>query len=407
MPSPPSRDPVPVTGTGRPDMQELRGRATRRAWAEIDLGAVRDNVRSLRAALRGTPRLMAVVKADAYGHGAVAVSRAALAAGAEWLGVATTDEGVELRRAGITSPILLLGSTPAEDAETAVAHDLSVTVFQPEIAGALSQAASRTGRQAKIHFKVDTGMGRIGVAPSDAAAVLRQVSAYAGIVVEGCFTHFATADEADLGPTRKQLETFLAVLRGVVGRGLPIGLRHAANSAAFLALPEAHFDIVRAGIAVYGVPPAPHLAGRVPLRRVMRLRARVAHTKRVPSGTPIGYGHTYRAPRETRIATIPIGYADGYPRLAGETREVLLNGRRARVVGRIAMDQCMVDAGVLPVEVGDEVEIWGEKVPVEEVAATAQTIAYEVLTHVGRRVPRVFVQDGQVVGVRTLLAEGG
>src|SRR5207302_859451 len=262
MPSPPSRDPVPVTGTGRPDLQELRGRATRRAWAEIDLGAVRDNVRALRSALRGTPRLMAVVKADAYGHGAVAVSRAALAAGAEWLGVATTDEGVELRRAGITSPILLLGSTPAEDAETAVAHDLSVTVFQPEIAGALSQAASRTGR------------------------------------------------------------------------------------------PEAHCDIVGAGIAVYGVPPAPHRAGRVPLRRVMRLRARVAHTKRVPSGTPIGYGHTYRTPRETRIATIPIGYADGYPRLAGETREVLLNGRRARVVGRIAMDQCMVDAGVLPVEVG-------------------------------------------------------
>ena len=338
MPSPPSRDPVPVTGTGRPDLQELRGRATRRAWAEIDLGAVRDNVRALRSALRGTPRLMAVVKADAYGHGAVAVSRAALAAGAEWLGVATTDEGVELRRAGITSPILLLGSMPAEDAETAVAHDLSVTVFQPEIAGALSQAASRTGRPAKIHFKVDTGMGRIGVAPSDAAAVLRQVSAYAGIVVEGCFTHFATADEADLGPTRKQLETFLAVLRGVVGRGLPIGLRHAANSAAFLALPEAHFDIVRAGIAVYGVPPAPHLAGRVPLRRVMRLRARVAHTKRVPAGTPIGYGHTYRAPHETRIVTIPIGYADGYPRLAGEKREVLLNGRRARIVGRIAMD---------------------------------------------------------------------
>ncbi|HEX9247819.1 MAG TPA: alanine racemase, partial [bacterium] len=192
MPSPPSRDPAPVTGTGRPDLQEAQGRATRRAWAEIDLGAVRENVRALRAALRGTPRLMAVVKADAYGHGAVAVSRAALAAGAEWLGVATTDEGVELRRAGITSPILLLGSMPAEDAETAVAHDLSVTVFQPEIAGALSQAASRTGRQAKIHFKVDTGMGRIGVAPSDAAAVLRQVSAYAGIVVEGCFTHFAT-----------------------------------------------------------------------------------------------------------------------------------------------------------------------------------------------------------------------
>src|SRR5207302_1188944 len=251
MPSPPSRDPVPVTGTGRPDMQELRGRATRRAWAEIDLSAARENVRALRAALRGTPRLMALVKAAAYRHGALPVSRAS----------------------------------------------------------------------------------------SDAAAVLRQVSAYAGIVVEGCFAHFATADEADLGPTRKQLETFLAVLRGVVGRGLPIGLRHAANSAAFLALPETHLDIVRAGIAIYGVPPAPHLAGRVPLRRVMRLRARVAHTKRVPSGTPIGYGHTYLAPRETRIATIPIGYADGYPRLAGETREVLLNGRRARIAGRIAMDQ--------------------------------------------------------------------
>ena len=400
MASPPSPDPRGVSGV-MGDREQVR--PGRRVWAEIDLGALQENVRALRAALHAPARLLAVVKADAYGHGAVEVARAAVEAGAWGLGVATTEEGVELRRGGIRAPVLLLGYTPPEDAETAVAHDFSVTVFQLEVARALSRAAAHQPGPAKVHIKVDTGMGRIGVAPADAVGLAREVRALAGINLEGCFTHFATADDPDLRIARAQLATFLAVLRDLEAAGVPAGLRHAANSAALLALPEAHLDLARAGIALYGVPPAPHLADRVRLRRVMRVRARVAHVKRVAAGTPISYGHTFRASEATMIATIPVGYADGYLRLLSERGEVLLRGRRLPIAGRITMDQIMVEAGDLPVAVGDEAELWGENLRVEDVADRAQTISYEMLARLGRRVPRLFVRNGQVVGTRSLL----
>jgi alanine racemase len=285
--------------------------------------------------------------------------------------------------------------------------DLAVTVFHLDVVRALSGTASRTGRPAKIHVKIDTGMGRIGIDPADATSFVREACQLPGIVLEGCFTHFASADDADLAPARAQLESFRAVLRRLDEAGLRIGLRHAANSAAAIALPESHLDLVRCGIALYGVPPAPHLDGRIPLRRVMRLRARVTHVKRVPAGTPIGYGGTYRAARATTIATIPVGYADGYPRLLSGRGEVSLAGRRLPVAGRISMDQCMVDAGETAVRVGDEVECWGEEVHAEDLAERAQTIAYELLAGVSRRVPRVFVRNGQVLGVRSMLRDEG
>ncbi len=404
MASSPSRDPRGAVGT---DPAQTVARPTRPAWAEIDLGAVRDNVRAVATTLRPPAQVLAVVKADAYGHGAPEVARQAVEAGAASLGVATTDEGVQLRRAGIGGPILLLGYTPPEEADVVVAHDLSVTVFQMEVARALSHAASRAGRQVRIHIKIDTGMGRIGVAPTEAASAVREAAGLDGILLEGCFTHFASADEPDLGPARAQLEIFRSVLRQLEKARLPTGVRHAANSAATLALPESHLDLVRSGIALYGIPPAPHLGGRLPLRRVMRLRARVTHVKRVPAGTAIGYGRTYRPERTTTIATIPVGYADGYPRLLSGRGEVMLGGHRVPIAGRISMDQCMIDAGTTAVRVGDEVELWGEHVPVEEVADLAHTIAYEVLAGVSRRIPRVFVRDGHVVGVRTLLTHDG
>jgi alanine racemase len=378
---------------------------TRRAWAEIDLGAVRDNVHALRRLLRESTRLLAVVKADAYGHGAVAVAHAAVDAGAAMLGVATIDEGIELRAAGIRTPILLLGHTAPEEAEAVVAHDLAATVFQPQTARALSAAAGRAGRPARVHLKIDTGMGRIGVAPSRAPALARELSALGGVVLEGCCTHFATADELDLQPARAQLRMFLTVLRRLEDAGVPPGIRHAANSAAMLALPEAQLDMVRPGIALYGIPPASHLGDRAHLRRVMRLRARVSHVKRVEAGTPIGYGHVYRTERATTIATVPIGYGDGYPRLAGGRSHVVLGSRRLPVAGRVSMDQCTIDADDAAVRVGDEVELWGESVRIEEVAVAAQTIAYEILTGVSRRVPRIFVRGQQQVGMRTLLAD--
>lgn len=384
-----------------PDLTQV----LRPAWAEIDLDAIRDNVRALRQILSPGTRLMAVVKADAYGHGAVQVSRAAIEAGAWGLGVATVDEGVELRRAGLDVPVVVLGSIPPEGAHAAVRHDLAVTVFQAEVGHALSLAAGRTGGIARVHLKVDTGMNRIGVAPRDAVGLARAVCALPDVVLDGCLTHFATSDEPDLAPARAQLETFRAVLDDLKVAGVTIRLRHAANSAATLALPEAHLDLVRCGIAVYGVPPAPHLAGRVPLRPVMRFRARVSHTKHVGAGTPIGYGGAYRSRRATTVATIPVGYADGYPRLAEEGACVMLGGHRVPLAGRVSMDQLMVDAGETPVRVGDEVELWGDAMPVDEVAGAARTISYELLARVSRRVPRVFMQEGQVRAVRTLCEE--
>jgi alanine racemase len=388
-----------------PDRARPPARTRLRAWAEIDLGAVHDNVHALRRLLHEGTRLMAVVKADAYGHGAVAVARTALDAGAAWLGVATIDEGIELRAAGIRAPILLLGYTPPEEAETVAAHDLAATVFQPESARALSAAAGRAGRPVRVHLKIDTGMGRIGVAPSRALALARELSALGGIVLEGCCTHFATADELDLEPARAQLKTFLTALRSLEDAGVPTGIRHAANSAAMLALPEAELDLVRPGIALYGIPPATHLGERVRLRPAMRVRARVSHVKRVQAGTPIGYGRVYRTERATTIATVPIGYGDGYPRLAGGRSHVGFGSRRLPVVGRVSMDQCTIDAGDAAIRVGDEVELWGEGVQIEEVAVAAQTIAYEILTGVSRRVPRIFVRDRRQVGMRTLLAD--
>jgi alanine racemase len=401
------RSPKPRAQAARPGgpAAAAAARARRRTWAEIDLDALQHNVKALCAAARPA-RLAAVVKADAYGHGAVEVARSALEAGAAFLGVATLDEAVELRRAGIAAPILLLGYTAVEDAEPAVAHDLAVTVFDLDLVRALGAAARRTGRRARIHLKVDTGMGRIGVPPDAAGAFARAAAALPGIALEGCFTHFATADEPDTAAARAQLEAFHAALRGLDAASVAPGLRHAANSAALLALPDARLDLVRPGIALYGIPPAPHLAGAAALRRVMRLRSRVAQVKRVPAGTPVGYGHTYRAPRETTIATVPAGYADGYARLLSGRGEVAVAGRLCPLAGRISMDQCTVDAGDAPVRVGDLVELWGDAIPVEEVAARAETIAYEMLAGVCRRVPRVFQRGGRVAGVRTLLGDG-
>ena len=225
------------------------------------------------------------------------------------------------------------------------------------------------------------------------------------MALEGCFTHFASADEVDLASASGQLAVFRGVLEGLERAGVRPAFRHAANSAATLAMPASRLDLVRCGIALYGIPPAPHLAGRVALRPVMRLCARIVYRKRVPAGTPVGYGHTHRTSRETTLVTLPVGYADGYPRLAGDGCTVLLAGRCAPIVGRISMDQMTVDAGDAPAEPGDEVELWGPAVPVEVVARAARTISYEVLARTSRRVPRVFLEQGRVCAVRTLCGD--
>jgi alanine racemase len=379
-------------------------RPLRPAWAEVDLDALRANVHALRR-VAAPASLLAVVKADAYGHGAARVARAAVEAGAWGLGIATVDEGIELRRAGIGAPILVLGAIGPDEAAPAVAHDLRLTVAEETVAAAASRAAAAASREARLHLKVDTGMGRLGVAPGDAAALAARVAALPHVTLEGCATHFASADDPDLASAARQLEVFWGALRALERAGVRVALRHAANSAATLALPAARLDLVRCGLALYGVVPAPHLVGRAELRPVMRLCARVVHRKRVPPGTPIGYGQAYRTTRETTVITIPVGYADGYPRAAGEGCTVWLRGRCAPVAGRVSMDQITVDAGDAPVALGDAVELWGAAVPVEIVARAARTIPYEVLARTARRVPRVYLDGGRVVAVRTLLGE--
>lgn len=381
----------------------MSGRPLRAGWAEIDLDAVRDNVRALRGALVPPAKLLVVVKANAYGHGAVEVAQAAAAAGAWGFGVATVDEGEELRRAGVREPAVLLDLTLPDEAPRIVALDLAAGVAELDAARALSRAATSSGRTARLHLKVDTGMGRAGCAPADAPALARALADLPGVALEGCFTHFPSADDADLAAARGQVAEFARVQAALREAGLGGLLYHAANSAGTLALPEAHFDLVRCGIAVYGISPAPHLGGRVPLRPAMRLCARVVQVKRVPAGTTVGYGREYRALRETTIATVPLGYADGYPRLAWRSAEVVVAGRRVPLAGRISMDQLTVDAGDLVVRTGDAVELWGPALPVEEVAAAAQTIAWELLVRVAARVPRVFTSGGAVRSVRTLV----
>lgn len=381
----------------------MSGRPLRAGWAEIDLDAVRDNVRALRGALVPPAKLLVVVKANAYGHGAVEVAQAAAAAGAWGFGVATVDEGEELRRAGVREPVVLLDLTLPDEAPRIVALDLAAGVAELDAARALSRAATPAGRTARLHLKVDTGMGRAGCSPADAPALARAMAGLPGVVLEGCYTHFPSADDVDLAAPRAQVAEFARVQAALRDAGVGGLLYHAANSAGTLALPEAHFDLVRCGIAVYGVAPARHLGGRVPLRPAMRLCARVVQVKRVPAGTSVGYGREYRAPRETTIATVPLGYADGYPRLAWRSAEAVAAGRRLPLAGRISMDQLTVDAGDLVVRTGDEVELWGPALPVEEVAAAAQTIAWELLVRVPPRVPRVFTSGGAVRSVRTLV----
>ena len=359
---------------------------TRRTWAEIDLGAVQANLAAIRMHLDPAVRIMAVVKADGYGHGAVPVARAALRAGAAWLGVATVDEGLALRKARIAAPILVFGPASTEEIAEAVRRDLSLTLISAESVPVVARGAGR--RAARVHLKIDTGMTRLGVAPAEAATVARAAAA-AGLHLEGVFTHLATADEPGSEETRDQLTRFEAVLPRL-RRRFPGLLVHAANSAGAVLLPRSHYAMVRVGLAMYGLSPQ-SVRERVSLRPVMRMRSRVVRTIRAQPGTAVSYGATYRVLRPTTIATVACGYADGYPRLAGLNGEVVLGADRVHIAGRVCMDYLMVDAGDRSVRAGEIVELFGDGVSAEEVAAWAHTISYEVVCGVSPRVPRVYV----------------
>ena len=358
--------------------------------AEVDLGAVRHNVRSLRPP---EAQLMAVVKANAYGHGDAPVAAAALEAGADWLGVALVEEGVRLRERGLPAPVLLLSEFPPGSEGAVVAHRLTPTLYTEAGLDAMAGTGRALGRPIRVHVKVDTGMHRVGLPPDRAVGFARR-ALDSGLDVEGVWTHFARSEEVDEPATREQLKRFLEVLDDLEEAGIRPRYRHAANSGATLAWPEAHLDLVRVGIAMYGISPGPALDGRAELHPAMSLRSRVSFVQRLPAGEALSYGHRYRLERDATIATVPVGYADGYLRALSNAGEVLIRARRYPVAGTVTMDQLMVDCGDDLVAPGDEVVLFGrqgpEEIRAEEVAGWARTNGYEIVCSVGARVPRVF-----------------
>ncbi len=360
--------------------------------AEINLDAIRHNLTEIRRHINPASKLCAVVKADAYGHGALAVSKVAVECGADFLAVATVDEGLELRRAGFVLPILILGLIPSSAAEIVVANDLIAAVADLELAKKISAAAVNLNKFAKIHLKVETGMGRIGVAADNAVALAVEISRLPNVELEGMFSHFADADNDDRTFTRRQIEIFSDVAKKIREAGVTLKIVHLAESAAILDIPDAHFDMVRAGIITYGLYPAPNVRRTIELFPAMKLVARIVQMKKIPAGTSIGYGREFVAQRESLIGTLPIGYADGYIR-AYKNFHVDIRGKLAPIAGRICMDQTMIDVtDIAGVAVGDEVILFGsDAVTIDDAANHLRTINYEVTCLISARVPRINV----------------
>jgi alanine racemase len=373
--------------------------------AEVDLDAIRHNVRQFRRHLPESVRLMAVVKADAYGHGAVPAARAALSAGADSLAVAFLDEALELRAAGVSAPILVMGYTPPRAVGEAVRNDVTLTVYSEEVVEALGCQVAREGRSVDVHVKVDTGMGRIGLLEEDFPAFLRHFARFPRLRIGGVYTHFACADEPDKGYTHFQHRCLLRFLDQLREAGMDTPLVHCSNSAAAIALPEYRHALVRIGIGMYGYYPSEELNRRViRLKPALTLKTRIVRLKRPPKGTGISYGKTVTVDGSRWIATIPVGYADGLSRRLSNRGSALVKGRRVPIVGRVCMDQTMLDVTeAMPVSVGDEVVLYGrqgdEVICVDEVARLLDTISYEVTCAVGWRVPRVYLEGGKPVEV--------
>ncbi|MBV9282285.1 MAG: alanine racemase [Chloroflexi bacterium] len=381
------------------------GRATR---AEVNLDAIRTNVRALHASLRGA-RLMAVVKGDGYGHGAVPAAGAALSAGATWLGVYTVPEGVALRRTFAEVPILVFGPFQRSEARDIWEARLTPTIVSREAAESLQRTAN--GRTLPYHVEIDTGLTRAGIDPAEALPLMRCLGAYPGLRPQGLYTHFACADECDKGTSRRQFGAFMAVANLLDREGHTFPLKHAANSAATLDLPETHLDLVRTGISIYGYYPSRDVRRAVPLRPALSLISAATRVHRVPAGRGVGYGHEFRCRRPSTIALVPIGYGDGLPRCLGcGNGRVLVRARFAPIVGRVSMDQITIDVTDIPgVQLGDPITLIGRDGEMtqsaDDLADRAGTISYEILTGLLPRVPRLYVAGGNVVGKPELETE--
>ena len=372
-------------------------RATR---AEIDLQAFQHNLQTLRKYLDPQTQIMAVVKADAYGHGAIPCARIAVENGADYLGAGVIEEGIELRENGLNAPILILGSIFPDEAEELVRHNLATILCTQPLAQALSKEAEKQDKMVSVHIKVDTGMNRLGISPEKLPALLDQVRNLKNLKIEAVSTHFSSADDEDLSVTQAQLEKFQTALTILQKEGVHTPIVHCANTSALFKFPESHFNMVRPGLILYGVLPSPSLRpiidqGENPFQPVMQWKSQIILLKPIAKNQPVSYSGSFTTQRDSLIATLPIGYADGLHRMLSNKMDVLIRGRRAPQVGNICMDMILIDVTDIPdVQAGDEVVIFGrqgdEMISVEELAVKGKTIPYEILCSVSKRVPRIY-----------------
>lgn len=379
----------------------------KRTWLQIDLDAIRGNFDAIRARVAPQAQIMAIVKADAYGHGAMHVAAELDRAGADRFAVSNIEEALQLRRAGVEKPILILGYTPPEMADMLAVNDIAQAVFNKEYGERLAVHAQKAGVTVSVHIKIDTGMSRIGFAyqdsESDCGSIVEitEVCGLQGLYPEGVFTHFASADEGAGGEayTRTQFDLFLDAIARLSVRGVSFPLRHCCNSAATLYYPEMQLDLVRPGIILYGLYPSGAVREMCPLTPAMELKTVVSMIKEIRAGTQVSYGRTFNASRDMRIATVPVGYADGYPRKLSGSAYMLINGQKAPVVGRVCMDQTMLDVtDISGVREGMVVTVFGkdgnQRITVDQLAATCGLINYELICGMSKRVPQVFIQNG-------------
>ncbi len=366
------------------------------AWAEVNLNHIRDNYNLIRDKVGKDVKILAVVKAEAYGHGMVAVSKLLAENNVDYLGVARVKEAVQLRKAGISCPILLFGSLPPAQIDTVISYQITPTVYTLELANAINRGARRRNITHKVHLKIDTGMGRVGIWHEQALELAKAIFKLPNIELEGIYTHFPSADEQEKGFTRQQIDDFKQLINRLEKEGIVIPCKHAANSAAILDIEDAHFNLVRPGLMLYGIYPSRHVLRDLVLKPAFSLKTRVVYLKNVSPGRSVSYGRDYVAKTPTAIATLSLGYVDGYSHLLSNKSSVLIKGRRAPIAGRICMDQMMVDVGkIKDVKVGDEVVLIGcqgnQEIKIEEIADACGTISYQVLCWINQEVPRLYL----------------
>ncbi|WP_099157474.1 alanine racemase [Virgibacillus ndiopensis] len=367
----------------------------RDTWVEISLDAIQENVKAFKRHIHDNCKLMAVVKADGYGHGAVEVAKTAINSGVDYLAVALLDEAIVLRKAGISFPILVLGYTPLNAVKDAIMNDITLTVFTQDVVKRIVEVAEENEKTSRIHIKIDTGMNRIGLNNKEAALQLVRSITSPFVFVEGIFTHFADADNVDATYTVKQFNHFNKITDYLEKHNVQIPIKHCCNSAGTIAHPKMHLDMVRVGVSLYGLYPSEHLQEKISLKQAMSFKTKSVMTKTVPAGQPISYGCTYAPKKESTITTIPVGYADGFSRALSNTGNVIINGQRAPIVGRICMDQAMINVtDIEQYKPEDVITIFGDPcdgfISMAEVADKMNTIHYEVACLIGKRVPRVY-----------------